>query len=87
VVGTALDDPLAENLRYDLANPLRAQALVPGDLVIGPALAHAGEDPLGPGGAGDDVKPRARGLSVMHKICRYAFFLEKWNCGTTFGKS
>ncbi|MGH6798507.1 MAG: hypothetical protein ACREDI_09030 [Roseiarcus sp.] len=39
VVGAAVDDPLAENFRDDLANPLGADALLAGDLVIGPAFA------------------------------------------------
>jgi hypothetical protein len=40
VVGASIDDPLAENLRDDLADPLGADALLPGDLVIGPTFAQ-----------------------------------------------
>ena len=39
VVDAAVDDPLGENLRDDLANPLGADPLLAGDLVIGPAFA------------------------------------------------
>jgi hypothetical protein len=39
VVRAAIDDSLAENFRDDLANPLGADPLLAGDLVIGPAFA------------------------------------------------
>jgi hypothetical protein len=40
VVDSAVDDPLAENFRDDLANPLGADPLLAGDLVIGPAFSE-----------------------------------------------
>jgi hypothetical protein len=39
VVDAAVDDPLAENFGDDLADPLGANPLLAGDLVIGPAFA------------------------------------------------
>jgi hypothetical protein len=43
VVGAAVDDPLAEDFRDDLANPLSADPLVGGDLVIRPAFSEPRE--------------------------------------------
>jgi hypothetical protein len=40
VVDAAVDDPLAKNFRDDLANPLRADGLLAGDLVIRPAFSE-----------------------------------------------
>ncbi len=48
VVDAAVDDPLAENFRDDLADPLGADPLLAGDLVIGPAFAQSRENPLPP---------------------------------------
>jgi hypothetical protein len=46
MVGAAVDDSLAENFRDDLANPLGADPLLAGDLVIGPAFSEPRENPL-----------------------------------------
>ena len=50
VVGAAVDHAFAKHFRDDLANALRADALVSGDLIIGPAFAQPVENPLSPGG-------------------------------------
>ena len=57
VVDAAVDDPLAENFRDDLANPLRADALLAGDLVIRPAFAEPRENPLPPRGLAQNIEP------------------------------
>jgi hypothetical protein len=57
VVRASVDDPLAQNFRDDLANPLGADALLAGDLVIGPVFAQLGENPLPPGGLAENVEP------------------------------
>jgi hypothetical protein len=41
VIRAAVDDPLAKNFRDDLADPLGADPLLAGDLVIGPANKRA----------------------------------------------
>ncbi len=56
VVGAAVDDPLAQNLRDDLADSLGAEALLAGDLVIGPAFAQPRKDPLPPLALGENIQ-------------------------------
>jgi hypothetical protein len=57
MVAAAVDPPLAENFRDDLANPLGADPLLAGDLVIGPALAQARENALPSRGFAENVEP------------------------------
>jgi hypothetical protein len=59
MVDSAVDHPLVDNLRGDLPDPLDAQPLVPGDLVIHPALAQPREDALPALGLGQDVEAPA----------------------------
>jgi hypothetical protein len=75
VVGATVDDPLAENVRHDLADPLGADPLLAGDLVIGPAVTQACEDALPPLGLGQNVEPPAGfwgvfddGLASLEKL-------------------
>ncbi|MBV8793322.1 MAG: hypothetical protein JO136_00150 [Hyphomicrobiales bacterium] len=57
VVLAAVDDPFAENFLNDLADPLGADPLLAGDLVIGPAFAQPSEDALPALGFGHNVEP------------------------------
>ena len=68
VVDAAVDDPLAENFRDDLANPLGADALLAGDLVIGPAFTQARKDALSPIGLGDDVRATTGFRGLFHFV-------------------
>jgi hypothetical protein len=68
VVDAAVDDPLAENFRDDLANPLGADSLLAGDLVLHPAFAQACEDGLPPLGLGQNVEPPAGFWGLFHAV-------------------
>ena len=57
MVLAAVDDPLAENLRDDLADSLGADVLLAGDLVIGPAFFEPRENPLPPRRLAQNIKP------------------------------
>ena len=72
VVGAAVDDPFAENLRDDLADPLGADALLAGDLVIGPAFAQPREDALPPLGLGQNVEPPTGFWGLFHNVPRFS---------------
>ena len=66
VVGAAVDDPLAEDLGDNLTDPLGAETLLAGDLVIGPAFTQAREDALPPIGLGDDVRATTGFRDLVH---------------------
>jgi hypothetical protein len=72
VVGAPVDDPLAENLRDDLADPLGADPLLAGDLVISPAFAQACEDALPPLGLGENVEPPTGFWGLFHAVSRFS---------------
>jgi hypothetical protein len=57
VVDAAVDDPLIENFRDDLPDPLGADALLAGDLIIGPAFSEPRENPLSVRGLAQNVEP------------------------------
>jgi hypothetical protein len=84
VVDAAVDDPLAENFRDDLANPLRADALLAGNLVIRPALSEPRENALPPRGLAQNVEPPPGCWSLVHGSCLAS--LEKRNYSIAFGK-
>jgi len=81
VVDAAVVDPLAENFRHDLANPLGADPLLAGDLVIGLAFAQAREDALPALGLGRDVDPAAGFGGLFHDGLTYP---EKQNYSILF---
>jgi hypothetical protein len=58
----------AENFRDDLTDPLRADPLLAGDLVKGPAFAQAREDALPPLGLGQNVEPPAGFWGLFHDV-------------------
>jgi hypothetical protein len=83
VVDAAVYDPLAENFRDDLANPLGADALLAGDLVISPAYAQLSENALPPLGLGQNVEPSTGFWGLLHAVLAS---LEKRDDSILFGQ-
>jgi hypothetical protein len=68
VVDASVNDPLAQNFRDDLANSLRADALLAGDLVIGPAFAEPSENPLSSRGLAQNIEPPTGLWGLFHNV-------------------
>jgi len=57
VIRLVVDDALGERLPHDPTDALGRKLLLAGDFVIGPALAHAGQNAPAPQDSAARVKP------------------------------
>jgi hypothetical protein len=69
---SAVDHPFIENFRDDLPDPLGAEALLAGDLVISPAFSEPREDALPALDLAQNIEPPAGFWSLFHNVPRFS---------------